>query len=213
MQRDTLSVQLISLFSAISLISIISLVPSDNLITYALEEGNTNNSDCSAAIDQEMKAQNNAIDKDRAISLATSSPDFKTHIQDFSYIFNSIFSEGSFDPVTCSNYRTDTVNVVFSVNDPASGNYLKYVVVTEDPALMKVMNITDQVGNGHYGSGSINPTYPVATNARQMISDEEMKRVQEAQNQTNNTMYMIGIGAAIAGGVAFITLRKVKRNS
>ncbi len=40
------------------------------------------------------------------------------------------------------------------------------------------------------------------------LSDEERKRIEEQQNQINNSMYMIGIGAAIAGVFAFITLRK-----
>lgn len=198
---------ILQLLILILAITFAGFVPKSNS-AYAQE---STNNDCSTVVDQEMNAQNNAINKDRAISLATSAPDFKTHVQGSAYIFHSIFSEGSFDPVTCANYRTDSINVVVMASDPASGSYLKYVVVTEDPALTKVMNVIDQQNNGHYGSGSINSTYPVATNTRQMISDEEMKRMQEVQNQTNTTMYMIGTGAAIAGTIAFITLRKMKK--
>jgi len=42
------------------------------------------------------------------------------------------------------------------------------------------------------------------------LSDEEMKRLQDQQDAINNSMYMIGAGAAIAGAVAFVTLRKIK---
>jgi hypothetical protein len=42
------------------------------------------------------------------------------------------------------------------------------------------------------------------------LSDEERKRLEEQQNQANNSMYMIGIGSAIAGVVVFLTLRKRK---
>jgi hypothetical protein len=42
------------------------------------------------------------------------------------------------------------------------------------------------------------------------LSDEEMDRIRDTENQINNSMYIIGIGAAIAGTIAFITLRKRK---
>jgi hypothetical protein len=42
------------------------------------------------------------------------------------------------------------------------------------------------------------------------LSDEERNKIENQQNQINNTMYMIGIGAAIAGVIAFLTLRKRK---
>jgi hypothetical protein len=42
------------------------------------------------------------------------------------------------------------------------------------------------------------------------ISEEEQKRIEEQQNQINNSMYMIGIGAAIAGAIAFVTLWRRK---
>jgi uncharacterized protein with von Willebrand factor type A (vWA) domain len=41
-----------------------------------------------------------------------------------------------------------------------------------------------------------------------LLSDEEQRRIEENQRQIDNSMYMIGIGAAIAGVIAFITLRK-----
>jgi hypothetical protein len=42
------------------------------------------------------------------------------------------------------------------------------------------------------------------------LSDEEREIIAEQQNQINNSMYMIGIGAAIAGAVAFLALRRRK---
>lgn len=43
-----------------------------------------------------------------------------------------------------------------------------------------------------------------------LISDEERRLMEEQQNQINISMYMIGIGAAIAGVFAFFSLRKLK---
>lgn len=40
------------------------------------------------------------------------------------------------------------------------------------------------------------------------LSDEERKEMEEQRNQINNSMYITGIGAAIAGVIAFITLRR-----
>jgi hypothetical protein len=42
------------------------------------------------------------------------------------------------------------------------------------------------------------------------LSDEERQRIEDQQIQINNSMYMIGIGAASAGVIAFMTLRKRK---
>lgn len=42
------------------------------------------------------------------------------------------------------------------------------------------------------------------------VSDEEIRRIEDQQNQINNSMYMMGIGVAIAGIIAFVTLRKRK---
>jgi hypothetical protein len=39
------------------------------------------------------------------------------------------------------------------------------------------------------------------------MSDEEIQRIEDQETQINNSMYMIGIGAAIAGVIAFVTLR------
>lgn len=43
-----------------------------------------------------------------------------------------------------------------------------------------------------------------------VISDEEQRIMQDQQNAINSSMYMIGIGAAVAGVVAFITLRRIR---
>jgi YVTN family beta-propeller protein len=40
------------------------------------------------------------------------------------------------------------------------------------------------------------------------LLEQEMRRAEDERNATNNLMYMVGIGAAIAGVVAFVTLRK-----
>jgi len=42
------------------------------------------------------------------------------------------------------------------------------------------------------------------------LSDEEMRRMEDQRNAINNSMYMIGIGAAIAEAVAFFSLRRLK---
>lgn len=42
------------------------------------------------------------------------------------------------------------------------------------------------------------------------LSEEEIKRIQNQQSQINNSMFMIGIGAAVAGAIAFVTLWKRK---
>ncbi len=42
------------------------------------------------------------------------------------------------------------------------------------------------------------------------VSNEERPKIVEQQNQINNSMYMVGIGAAIASIIAFITLRRRK---
>ena len=42
------------------------------------------------------------------------------------------------------------------------------------------------------------------------ISDEERRRMEDQQNAINNSMYIVGVGASIAGAIAFITLRKIK---
>lgn len=47
-------------------------------------------------------------------------------------------------------------------------------------------------------------------NTNPLLSDEEKRIMEDQQNTINNSVYKIGIGAAIAGVVAFITLRKIK---
>jgi hypothetical protein len=43
------------------------------------------------------------------------------------------------------------------------------------------------------------------------ISDEQRKEIENQQNQINNSLYMIGIGATIAGIIGFIALRKTRK--
>lgn len=109
---------------------------------YAFAQYNSTD-DCASRIEQEMKAQDSAIDRTRAISLAENSPEFQSHVSGLTYDFSSVFSEGSGDPSTCSNYRINNVNVVFIAKNLTSGSS-RNVVVTEDPALTKVMSVTEQ---------------------------------------------------------------------
>lgn len=48
------------------------------------------------------------------------------------------------------------------------------------------------------------------TDGRLPIPEEERKRIEDQQNQINASMYMIGIGVAIAGAIAFVTLWRRK---
>lgn len=59
---------------------------------------------------------------------------------------HSIFTKGSSNPATCSNYTIDNVNVVFMLTDTLTDKFVKYVVVTEDPTLTKVTDVSEQFG-------------------------------------------------------------------
>jgi hypothetical protein len=86
-----------------------------------------------------------SIDSQRAISLATSSPAFQAKVAGTLYQFNSIYEEFSWSPgVATPSVDMSTVNVVYSHrNTNGTGTN---VVVIEDPALTRVVDITVQSG-------------------------------------------------------------------
>jgi hypothetical protein len=43
------------------------------------------------------------------------------------------------------------------------------------------------------------------------LSEDDIRKMEEHQNQISNSFYMIGIGAVIAGIIGYITLRKTRR--
>jgi hypothetical protein len=130
------------------------------------------------------------LDNDKAISLATSNNEFQSKVQGYHATFNSIFTTWKGDKERCTN-TLETVNVVYSLYDNENV-YVKNVVTTLDPELTHVMNVTEQEG-AYYGGSS-------DSSGEQLIAYE--------QNRNDNAMYIIGIGAAISGIIAFMKLRK-----
>jgi hypothetical protein len=57
---------------------------------------------------------------------------------------------------------------------------------------------------------TINQALAIQRGGQIPLSSEDLRKAEAQQNQTNNLMYVIGIGAAIAGIIAFVTLRRRK---
>lgn len=164
------------------------------------------------------------LDNDKAISLATSNTGFQSKVHGYRATFNSIFVGWKGGKESCTN-TLETVNVVYSLYDGGNG-YVKNVVVTLDPELTYVINITEHKGGSYGGSQSgseggdkqlqecqelgisSDKCNDIAILQARQLQSEDRKIAADQQNQINNSMYMIGIGAAIAGVFAFITLRK-----
>jgi hypothetical protein len=97
---------------------------------------------CSSISKKEIHDKATSLDNSKAKLMAENSNNFKTKIQGHGYRFNSIFNTWSLDKTSC-NLTWKTTNIVYSFNDTKGS--MKNIVVTEDPALTKIISVTEQV--------------------------------------------------------------------
>ena len=99
------------------------------------------NNDCNGILEEKMQEQGRSVNQQKAIDLAQSDFSLRMKILFGGYQFNSIFNTWSFDK-DC-NLTWKDVNVVFQSGDTN-------IVVSEDPQLTKVINVTEQYHTGHF---------------------------------------------------------------
>lgn len=108
---------------------------------------------CTKVVEEGIRAKGSSLDDQKAISLAMNNDGFKSKTSAYIPTFEVIFTTWAFDPTASSpencNLKLSTVNVIFSL--ASSRGFEKKIVVSEDPSLTRVLNITEQLRNGHFG--------------------------------------------------------------
>jgi hypothetical protein len=104
-------------------------------------------SSCQTKMADAMHSKDSTIDKTKAILMAEENSEFTAKTSIYNSTFSGIFNTWSLDTVNCSVTWRDT-NIAYSLSDEKG--YVKNIVVTLDPSLTEVMNISEHVG-GQYG--------------------------------------------------------------
>jgi hypothetical protein len=99
------------------------------------------NMTCISQVENQTDQINAELNTTKATSLATSSELFQSKLHGYNSTFNSVFDTWSYDK-NC-NISMKTINVVYSLYN-STGNFIKNVVVSEDPQISQVVNITEQ---------------------------------------------------------------------
>jgi hypothetical protein len=94
--------------------------------------------DCIRKMTIAMHSKASSLDNEKAIALASTSPEFKSKILDNKSRFVSIFNTWNLDKVNCGVIWRD-VNIAYLVTD-ANGN-MKTSIVTLDPTLSKIIGV------------------------------------------------------------------------
>lgn len=145
-------------------IIVIFIVAISSQTSFAQERTNFSslNSQNSTAIQKQAIEWNNCQrengvrnDNLTAISLAENSDQLRSKVQGFSYEFASIFN-------IFNGCKLQNVNVVFTITG-SNGIFIKNVVVTEDPSLTKILNVSEQQGARYAEeSSTATPEFPFA---------------------------------------------------
>ena len=113
---------------------------------------------CGVMLQKQIESISSGINESHAIALAESSYKFQTIVSGrFSYVESSIYYTWSFDPSTCEIISLDSVNAVFSIFD--SGSFVNYIVITENPTISNVTDVTTQMPSYHRNSPNNNPAW------------------------------------------------------
>jgi hypothetical protein len=99
---------------------------------------------CQEGIEKGERNQAIHLDNNKAISMAVQNPEFQFKIKGYSSKFNSIFN--MWNTANC-NPVWESVNVVYTLSN--STGLVKNVVVTLNPELTKVEDVTEQI-TGNY---------------------------------------------------------------
>lgn len=123
-----------------------SLAPATSITsqTPKNETGDVNSNDKTRLLIYCSRQLSVSNDNETAINLAENSNQFKSRVQGYSYKFNSIAN-------ILSGCNITTVNVVFALTD-SNGNFVKNLVITEDPSLSKILNASEQQGAQYEGN-------------------------------------------------------------
>lgn len=103
------------------------------------------NSNCFDQIADEMSLRGSLIDNEKAKTLAAQNDDYTSRIEGYEARFSSVYNIWKFDTLVCHVTDLQSVNVVYNLYD-SEGNYVKNVVVTEDPLVTKVTDISEHIG-------------------------------------------------------------------
>jgi hypothetical protein len=123
---------------AIVLIVLAGVAPS------SLASSNSQPSNCTDSLRQQITSASTGLNITKAIALAEPSPGFMAGVGGYKFKYSSEFNTFSFDKSTCELTKWKGADIVFSLN--GSDEFRGYAVVTEDPALTKVLNVTFQWG-------------------------------------------------------------------
>lgn len=112
-------------------------------------------------VDKKLYSGGLSIDTVRATALAISNSEFKSRTSGYEVAFHSIFYISNFDTATCS-VTLETVNVVHSLFK--NGQYVKNLIVTENPELTTVLSVWEFEGifassTQYYGNWAGYETY------------------------------------------------------
>jgi hypothetical protein len=110
-------------------------------------------------IDSQIGTLASSLNMSKATSLATSSSQFQSNAKGYESSYSSMFNTWSWN-TNCSITWTN-VNVVFSLS--SGGGFVKYVIVSENPALTTILKVSTQSGamkSGPAGASSASSTSP-----------------------------------------------------
>jgi hypothetical protein len=115
---------------------------------------------CTKIVEQQEHARGGQLDVAKARALASSNAEYASRVQGFTKVeFHSIYNTWQFNTTNC-DLNWETVNVVYSVHTPTG--FEKYVVVTEDPVLSRVISISEQASKVYYDPSGNDTQYSTA---------------------------------------------------
>lgn len=96
--------------------------------------------ECTNAVPDKISLKASSIDYAKAVSLASDHKELKARTQGYNSAFHVIITDWSFD--SDCNVALKNINVFYHVSD--SKGWVKYVVITEDAAMTKVISVSEQ---------------------------------------------------------------------
>lgn len=142
------------LLGAILFVAAMTMASASNAMA-SIEESSID-SICIDQITDEMHKTSSQIDNEKTKALASQNDDYNSRIAGYEARFNSVYNIWTFDMAGCHASEIQSVNVVYNLYN-STGHYVKNIVVTVDPLITKVIEISEHVGAFYaHSSNSIN---------------------------------------------------------